>query len=64
MVLGDNIFFGHGLTQLLTAADARNEATVFGYHVADPERYGVVSFDAEGRAEQIIEKRRAANKIR
>ena len=56
MVLGDNIFFGHGLTQLLTAADARNEATVFGYHVADPERYGVVSFDAEGRAEQIIEK--------
>lgn len=56
MVLGDNIFFGHGLTELLRAADARAEATVFGYHVADPERYGVVSFDAEGRAQQIIEK--------
>ena len=56
MVLGDNIFFGHGLTDMLKAADARSEATVFGYHVADPERYGVVSFDAEGRAEQIIEK--------
>lgn len=56
MVLGDNIFFGHGLTELLRAADARAEATVFGYHVADPERYGVVSFDPEGRAQQIIEK--------
>lgn len=56
MVLGDNIFFGHGLTELLRAADERAEATVFGYHVADPERYGVVSFDAEGRAQQIIEK--------
>ena len=56
MVLGDNIFFGHGLTELLRAADARAEATVFGYHVADPERYGVVSFDADGRAQQIIEK--------
>src|SRR5690606_13016661 len=37
MVLGDNIFYGHGLTQMLAAADARTEATVFGYHVADPE---------------------------
>ncbi|WP_134725174.1 glucose-1-phosphate thymidylyltransferase RfbA [Paracoccus luteus] len=56
MVLGDNIFFGHGLTDLLDAADGREDATVFGYHVADPERYGVVAFDGQGRAVQIIEK--------
>ena len=57
MVLGDNIFFGHGLPKLLAEADARLAGgTVFGYHVADPERYGVVSFDAEGRVEAIIEK--------
>lgn len=57
MVLGDNIFFGHGLPELLKAADAKPEAaTVFGYHVADPERYGVVAFDGEGRVTQIIEK--------
>ena len=57
MVLGDNIFFGHGLPELLASASAQSEgATVFGYHVADPERYGVVSFDAEGRAESIVEK--------
>ncbi|ARJ68850.1 glucose-1-phosphate thymidylyltransferase RfbA [Paracoccus contaminans] len=56
MVLGDNIFFGHGLTELLRTADARADATVFGYHVADPERYGVVAFDDQGRAQQIIEK--------
>jgi len=56
MVLGDNIFYGHGLTQMLAAADARTEATVFGYHVADPERYGVVAFDERDRAVQIIEK--------
>ena len=57
MVLGDNIFFGHGLPELLAAADARDEGgTVFGYHVADPERYGVVAFDAEDRATRIIEK--------
>ena len=57
MVLGDNIFFGHGLPEMLAAADARAEGgTVFGYHVADPERYGVVDFDAEGRARSIIEK--------
>lgn len=57
MVLGDNIFFGHGLSALLAAADAREDkATVFGYRVADPERYGVVDFDAEGRVRQIIEK--------
>ncbi|MBV0892465.1 glucose-1-phosphate thymidylyltransferase RfbA [Paracoccus sp. Z118] len=56
MVLGDNIFFGHGLTAMLNEADQRQDATVFGYHVADPERYGVVAFDEEGRAVQIIEK--------
>ncbi len=56
MVLGDNIFYGHGLTQLLASADARPEATVFGYHVADPERYGVVAFDDRDRAVRIIEK--------
>ncbi len=57
MVLGDNIFFGHGLPELLRAADAQPEGgTVFGYHVADPERYGVVDFDAEGKAIAIIEK--------
>ncbi len=57
MVLGDNIFFGHGLPELLAAADARPRGgTVFGYHVADPERYGVVAFDAAGQAREIIEK--------
>jgi len=57
MVLGDNIFFGHGLPELLAEADKRESGgTVFGYHVADSERYGVVSFDADGRAQQIIEK--------
>jgi len=57
MVLGDNIFFGHGLTSLLAEADARESGgTVFGYHVADPERYGVVGFDETGRVRQIIEK--------
>ncbi|SPF78898.1 Glucose-1-phosphate thymidylyltransferase 1 [Aliiroseovarius pelagivivens] len=57
MVLGDNIFFGHGLPELLDLADQRTDGgTVFGYHVADPERYGVVSFDENGVAQQIIEK--------
>jgi glucose-1-phosphate thymidylyltransferase len=57
MVLGDNIFFGHGLPELLQAADAHPDGgTVFGYHVADPQRYGVVAFDADGRAQSIIEK--------
>jgi glucose-1-phosphate thymidylyltransferase len=57
LVLGDNIFFGHGLPKLLAAADAQGTGgTVFGYHVADPERYGVVDFDDAGRARQIIEK--------
>jgi len=57
LVLGDNVFFGHGLPELLAAADSKpTGGTVFGYHVSDPERYGVVSFDGEGRAQQIIEK--------
>lgn len=57
MVLGDNIFFGHGLPEVLAAADARtNGGTVFGYHVSDPERYGVVGFDAQGKVSSIIEK--------
>ncbi|WP_170359723.1 glucose-1-phosphate thymidylyltransferase RfbA [Ruegeria arenilitoris] len=57
LVLGDNIFFGHGLPKLLAAADQHAEGgTVFGYHVADPQRYGVVAFDMDGRAREIIEK--------
>jgi glucose-1-phosphate thymidylyltransferase len=57
MVLGDNIFFGHGLPALLAEADAQPRgATVFGYHVADPERYGVVAFDAQGEVSAIVEK--------
>ncbi|MCU0800624.1 MAG: glucose-1-phosphate thymidylyltransferase RfbA [Rhodobacteraceae bacterium] len=57
MVLGDNIFFGHGLPEILAAADTRDQGgTVFGYRVADPERYGVVAFDAEGRVQGIVEK--------
>lgn len=57
MVLGDNIFFGHGLPEVLAAANAQETGgTVFGYRVADPERYGVVDFDDEGRARAIVEK--------
>lgn len=57
MVLGDNIFFGHGLPDQLRAADAQTSGgTVFGYRVSDPERYGVVGFDANGNAQSIIEK--------
>lgn len=57
MVLGDNIFYGHGLPELLASADAQTTGgTVFGYQVADPERYGVVAFGPDGRAASIIEK--------
>ena len=57
LILGDNIFYGHGLTELLASASAQTDgATVFGYYVKDPAAYGVVSFDAEGRAETIEEK--------
>ena len=57
LVLGDNIFYGHGLPDLLMQAAAQQVGgTVFGYRVADPERYGVVAFDDQGRATSIIEK--------
>ena len=57
LVLGDNIFYGHDFEALLGAADARRQgATVFAYHVHDPERYGVVEFDRAGRAISIEEK--------
>ena len=57
MVLGDNIFFGHGLPELMARAGARAAGgTVFGDHVADPERYGVVDFDESGAVREIIEK--------
>jgi len=57
MILGDNIFFGHGLKDLLNQADKQpNGATVFGYHVSDPKRYGVVGFDDTGKVASIIEK--------
>ena len=57
MVLGDNLFFGNGVGALLAAAAARETGgTVFGYRVSDPERYGVLGFDAEGRVTEIIEK--------
>lgn len=57
LVLGDNIFYGHDLHKQLASADASQEgATVFAYHVHDPERYGVVAFDAQGRAISLEEK--------
>lgn len=60
LVLGDNIFYGHQLTDRLQAADAQaSGATVFAYPVSDPERYGVVEFDSAGRAKTIEEKPKA-----
>ena len=57
LILGDNIYYGQGLSAVLRRATARERgATVFGYYVRDPERYGVVSFDAQGRAVDIQEK--------
>ena len=60
LVLGDNIFYGHGFTKLLASSlknvEEEGKATVFGYYVQDPERYGVVDFDAEGAALSIVEK--------
>jgi glucose-1-phosphate thymidylyltransferase len=61
LVLGDNLFFGHGLPELLTNAARKQDpgATVFAYHVTDPERYGVVAFDESGKATSIEEKPKA-----
>lgn len=57
LILGDNIFYGHGLPEMLQAADAHTTgASVFGYYVSNPQDYGVVSFDAAGKAETIEEK--------
>ena len=60
LVLGDNIFYGHGLTNLLAKsvknAEAENKATVFGYYVKDPERYGVAEFNEEGVVTSLEEK--------
>jgi len=60
LVLGDNIFYGHGFTDLLVKSISNvkkdNNATVFGYYVQDPERYGVVDFDKQGKALSIVEK--------
>src|SRR5258708_27769379 len=57
LVLGDNLFFGHGLTELLGHANSRDHgATVFAYWVDDPERYGLVEFDAKGHATSIVDK--------
>ena len=57
LVLGDNIFYGHGLTEILERASLMLAGgTVFGYHVSDPESYGVVGYDANGRANTIVEK--------
>ena len=57
LILGDNIFYGHGLSEILTKASAlKAGATVFGYYVNDPERYGVVAFDENGVAKSIEEK--------
>lgn len=57
LILGDNILYGEGLSEKLESAVSRNTgATIFGYYVADPERYGVISFDEKGRPTNIVEK--------
>jgi glucose-1-phosphate thymidylyltransferase len=60
LILGDNIFYGHGLPELMAKAVARSAgASVFAYHVLDPERYGVVELDRSGRAQSLVEKPKA-----
>src|SRR5262249_35634417 len=60
LILGDNLIYGDGLTEMMQRAAGRSEgATVFGYRVTDPERYGVVEFDRQGRARSIEEKPKA-----
>ena len=57
MILGDNLFFGGGLAQLLCeAAEDHNNATIFGYHVSDPARYGVIDYSSDGKVRAIVEK--------
>src|SRR5690606_6018305 len=57
LVLGDNLFYGQGFSKLLAAVSAESSvATIFGYHVTDPQRYGIVEFDDEGRVMSIEEK--------
>ena len=67
LVLGDNIFYGHGLSKLLLKGiqyvEEKDEAVVFGYGVKDPERYGVVSFDNFGRVKKIVEKPKSPDSI-
>ena len=67
LVLGDNIFYGHGLSKLLLkgceSVQENGRALVFGYGVKDPERYGVISFDDLGRAKKIVEKPKRPNSI-
>ena len=63
-MLGDNIFYGHGLPDLLnTARNNKHGATVFAYHVTDPERYGVVEFDGAERAISLEEKPQSQSQI-
>ena len=57
LILGDNLFYGHDLQNVLTAAAQRNDgATVFAYRVRDPERFGIVGFDSDGKPKTIVEK--------
>ena len=57
MILGDNIFFGHGLPEMLKSANEKiNKSTIFGYHVSDPQRYGVLGFSKNGKVKSIMEK--------
>jgi glucose-1-phosphate thymidylyltransferase len=64
LMLGDNVLFGHGLESLLAKAiECNSGATIFAHRVQDPERYGVVGFDAQGRPNSIEEKRRCLNRL-